>query len=124
MTHFLPRELIPRLDQALKRMPVVVLSGLRQSGKSTLLTEEHELRTRTYQTLDDFEVLTAARSDPEALVTASDPVTIDEVQRCPELWPGIKRVVDRARKLGGFLLACSANLALIAGVSETLAGRA
>ena len=112
MTPFLPRELTPRLEQALKRMPVVVLSGLRQSGKSTLLTEQHELRTRTYQTLDDFEILAAARSDAEALVTASDPVTIDEVQRCPELLPAIKRVVDRARKPGRFLLSGSANLAL------------
>jgi uncharacterized protein len=124
MTPFLPRELAPRLDQALKRMPVVILSGLRQSGKSTLLTEERGLLTRTYQTLDDFEVLAAARSDPQALLEASDPVTIDEVQRCPELLPVIKRVVDRARKPGRFLLSGSANLALIAGVSETLAGRA
>ena len=124
MTPFLPRELASRLDQALKRLPVVVLSGLRQSGKSTLLTEERDLLTRTYWTLDDFEVLAAARSDPEALVSASDPITIDEVQRCPEILPAIKRVVDRARKPGRFLLSGSANLALIAGVSETLAGRA
>jgi predicted AAA+ superfamily ATPase len=84
MTSHLPREIVPRLGQALKRLPVVVLSGLRQTGKSTLLQHEASLAAgRAYRTWDDFATLAAARANPEALVAAA--AILDEVQRCPEL---------------------------------------
>ncbi len=105
-------------------MPVVVLSGARQTGKSTLLLSEPALRGRRYFTLDDPEVRETARRAPEALLSGPEPVTIDEVQRCPELMPAIKREVDRDRRPGRFLLSGSANLALLEQVSESLAGRA
>jgi len=119
-----PREIAPRLIEALGRLPVVVLSGLRQTGKSTLLTHDPGFSQRLYHTLDDFAVLAAAQSAPESLLESSHPCTFDEVQRCPELLPAIKRAVDRSRGHGRFLLSGSANLALIARVAETLAGRA
>ena len=103
-------------------MPVVVLSGARQTGKSTLLLSEPALRGRRYFTLDDPEVRETARRAPEALLSGPEPVTIDEVQRCPELMPAIKREVDRDRRPGRFLLSGSANLALLEQVSESLAG--
>jgi len=124
MTDYRPRELARLLTQALRRMPVVVLSGLRQSGKSTLLTQEPSFASRTYHTLDDFAVLAAAQQDPESLLDSPGAATFDEVQRAPGLLPAIKTAVDRARRPGRFLLSGSANLALIARVSETLAGRA
>ncbi|MBM4040447.1 MAG: ATP-binding protein [Planctomycetes bacterium] len=123
MTHYLPRELTQRLAKALHRLPVVVLSGLRQTGKSTLLQREESLAAgRVYRTLDDFPTLAAARANPEALL--GDAAIFDEVQRCPDLLLAIKRSVDELRRPGRFILSGSANLALLGHVSETLAGRA
>jgi hypothetical protein len=123
MTRYLPREIAPRLARALRQLPVVVLSGLRQSGKSTLLANEPALaRGRDYRTLDDFATLAAARANPESLLAR--PVILDEVQRCPELLVAVKRSVDERRRPGQFILSGSANLALLGHVSETLAGRA
>jgi predicted AAA+ superfamily ATPase len=123
MTAYLPREIAPRLAKALQTLPVVVVSGLRQAGKSTLLQAERSLSTRrAYRTLDDFAVLAAARSHPESLLEGR--VTLDEVQRCPSLLIAIKRAVDQRREPGRFVLSGSANLALLGQVTETLAGRA
>ncbi len=104
-------------------MPAVVLTGARQTGKSTLarmLTDP----PRRFLTLDDLDVLDLARRDPEALTTYSEPVIIDEVQREPRLLLAIKQAIDRQRKPGRFLLTGSANLLLMQRVSESLAGRA
>ncbi len=107
----------------MQTMPVVVLSGLRQAGKSTLLQRDKSIAVaRSYRTLDDFAVLAAARTNPESLL--EDTVTLDEVQRCPELLLAIKRSVDERRLPGRFVLSGSANLALLGHVSESLAGRA
>lgn len=123
MTDYLPRELAPRLTRALGVLPVVVLSGLRQSGKSTLLAHEPSLASgHAYRTLDDFATLAAARSNPESLLAT--PVILDEVQRCPELLLAVKQQVDQQRTPGRFILSGSANLALLGQVAETLAGRA
>jgi predicted AAA+ superfamily ATPase len=123
MTDYLSREITPRLERALRQLPVVVLSGLRQSGKSTLLQHEPTLaRGRAYRTLDDFATLAAARANPESLL--ADPAILDEVQRCPELLLALKQRVDEARRPGRFILSGSANLALLGHVADTLAGRA
>ena len=123
MTTYLPREMSVRLQRALRQLPVVVLSGLRQSGKSTLLLQEQVLAAgRAYHTLDDFATLAAARANPEALL--ADAAILDEVQRCPELLVALKRNVDERRRAGRFILSGSANLALLEQVSESLAGRA
>jgi predicted AAA+ superfamily ATPase len=124
MTVFRERELTARLREALGVLPVVVLTGLRQAGKTTLLTTDPALAGRRYLTLDDLATLEAAERDPEALVSEREPVTIDEVQRSPNLLLAVKREVDRRREPGRFLLSGSANLALLGGVSESLAGRA
>jgi predicted AAA+ superfamily ATPase len=98
MTGYRTRALAPLVRDALADLPVVVVTGLRQAGKSTFLQQETGLATRRYVSLDDFAQLAAARSDPEAFVRVDEPVTIDEVQRCPELLLAIKREVDRARR--------------------------
>ncbi len=124
MTAYYERELTATLAHALKAMPVVVLTGARQVGKSTLLQSHPELRGRRYVTLDDFAQLEAARSNPEDLLAESGGVTIDEVQKAPELLTAVKRMVDRDRSPGRFLLSGSANFSLLKGVTESLAGRA
>jgi len=104
-------------------MPAVVVTGARQTGKSTL-AEQLVPGARRYATLDDLDVLDAAQHDPEVLVGGPGPVTLDEVQRAPELLRAVKRAIDRDRKAGRFLLTGSANLLLMRQVSESLAGRA
>lgn len=124
MTPYLPRELSTLVSAGLAALPAVVVTGLRQAGKTTFLQQDPALRGRRYLTLDDFATLQAARSAPESLVAGDEPVTLDEVQRSPELLLAVKREIDRRRTPGRFLLSGSANLALLDGVSDSLAGRA
>ena len=104
-------------------MPAVVVTGARQTGKSTLV-QDLAPAGRRYLSLDDLDVLDAARRDPEALVGGERPVTLDEVQREPDLLHAVKRAIDRRRRPGRFVLTGSANLLLMHRVSESLAGRA
>jgi len=124
MTAYRSRALGRLVREALAEIPVVVVTGLRQSGKSTFLQQERGLARRRYLTLDDPAQLAAARSDPEAFVRSDAPLTVDEAQKCPELLVAVKREVDRSRVPGRFLLSGSANFALLSGVTESLAGRA
>ena len=124
MTDYRPRALSAQLAEALADMPVVVMTGMRQTGKSTLLQRDAALAARAYVSVDDFAQLDAARRDPDAFLGREEPLTIDEAQRCPELLVEIKRAVDRDRRPGRFLLSGSANFALLGGVAESLAGRA
>ena len=119
----LPRLAGAALAAAAKAMPVVVLTGARQTGKSTL-AQTVDPPGRAYLTLDDLDVLDQALNDPEALVRRASPISLDEVQRAPGLLLAIKREVDRKRQRGRFFLTGSANLLLMGRVSETLAGRA
>ncbi len=112
------------MHRALRALPVVVVTGLRQAGKTTFLRRDPSLSGRRYLSLDDFPTLEAARRDPEAMLAGPEPLTIDEAQRCPELLVAIKRAVDRRRVNGRFLVSGSANFALLSGVTESLAGRA
>ncbi len=118
------RDATAALKAAVDDFPVVVLTGLRQSGKTTLLREEPVLAQRAYVTLDDLGQLQAARSDPAGFIAGAESLTIDEAQRCPDLLLAIKAAVDRRRKPGQFVLSGSAQIGLAAGVSESLAGRA
>jgi hypothetical protein len=119
----LQRHVAGSLNARMRVMPAVVLTGARQTGKSTLVRELVPGRRR-YLSLDDLDVQDAARRDPDALVGGSGPVTLDEVQREPELLRAVKVAIDRDRSPGRFLLTGSANLLLMRRVSESLAGRA
>jgi len=119
----LGRCLAPALRRALSRSPVVVLTGARQTGKTTLARDILG-QGRAYVSLDDVEMTDRAEREPDALLDTENPLTIDEVQRSPGLLLAIKRRVDRKREPGQFLLTGSSNLALLGRVSESLAGRA
>lgn len=116
------RELRVRLEEALGEEAVVFLRGPRQAGKSTLVRSMGG--GRGYWSLDDLATLAAARSDPGGFVAGlPERVTIDEVQRVPELLLAVKEEVDRRRVPGRFLLTGSAEVRATGAVAESLAGR-
>ena len=118
----LPRGITSALDEAMKDTPVVCLLGPRQCGKSTLARSLDP--ARQYLSLDDANLLAAAIKDPGGFISQfPDNVTLDEVQRAPELLLAIKRAVDEKRRPGRFLLTGSANLLQLPHLPDSLAGR-
>lgn len=118
----IPRLSAYRIADALEDTPVVMVTGPRQSGKTTLV-RAFAGQDRTYVTLDDDTVLAGVRGDPAGFLRSVDRAVIDEVQRVPELLRAIKRSVDNDRRPGRFLLTGSANILVLPQVSESLAGR-
>lgn len=121
MDRIKPRWFSSNIQAALRVLPVTVLTGARQTGKTTL-TQALE-PARTYFTLDDVGILDQAERNPDSLLSAC-PVILDEVQRAPQILLAVKRAVDTSRRAGDFILTGSANLLLMKQVAETLAGRA
>ena len=122
---YLERSLEPVLHRATAEFPGVVLTGPRQSGKTTLL--KHLCgETHGYVSLDLPDVRAAAAADPRGfLALHPPPVILDEVQNAPELLPYLKEAIDaRRQERGLYLLTGSQNLLLMARVTESLAGRA
>ena len=113
-----------------RTFPVVLVTGPRQVGKTTLLRHlaeeagESAEGTRRYVTLDDPDLRELARRDPGLFLQRfAPPVLIDEIQYAPELLPYIKMRVDEARRPGEFWLTGSQAFHLMRAVSESLAGR-
>lgn len=117
-----PRYIQPRIVESLADTPVVLLSGPRQAGKTTLV-RQFAGEKRKFVTLDDELTLLAARQDPVGLIRSLDCAVIDEVQRAPSLLLAIKKSVDDDRRPGRFLLTGSANLMALPTVADSLAGR-
>jgi uncharacterized protein len=111
-----------RITEALADTPVVLITGPRQAGKTTLARQFATSQQR-YLTLDDELTLLAARQDPVGLIRSLDTAIIDEIQRAPQLLLAIKKTVDEDRRPGRFLLTGSANLMAIPNVADSLAGR-
>ena len=119
---FIPRLITSAIQEALSDTPVVCLLGPRQSGKTTLV--QHHFPDRPYTSLDSKNSYFLASTDPEGFINRyPGQVTIDEVQKVPELLTAIKLSVDQNRKPGRYLLTGSANLLLLPYVTESLAGR-
>ncbi len=118
------RNTLESIQAALADTPVVLLNGARQVGKSTLAQQLLKEHGGQYVTLDDAATLAAARSDPKGFLQGIQGMAvIDEVQHAPALFPAIKQAVDEDRRPGRFLLTGSANVLLLPGISESLAGR-
>lgn len=123
MTDYLQRDIAFEICEALTDLPVVVITGMRQTGKTTFLQKQQGLGQRRYVTFDDFAQLEAAKLDPDGFVSSDEPLTIDEAHKCPDIFVAIKKRVDRKRVPGQFLLSGSANFSVLKGISESLAGR-
>lgn len=122
---YIHREIEETLSYLAKHFPAVVISGARQTGKTTLIKHAlDEAESITYVTLDHPRLRETAKNDPELFLQQySSPVIIDEIQYAPELLPYIKIKIDEDRKPGQFFLTGSQMFRLMRNVSESLAGR-
>jgi predicted AAA+ superfamily ATPase len=120
----LKRTLTKAVEEFSRGFRILLLTGQRQVGKTTLLTAISK-RSRHYVTLDNLKHRTLAQNDPELFLQQNPPpVLIDEVQYAPELFPYIKIYADTHREhKGAFWLTGSQKYRLMKGVQESLAGR-
>ncbi len=120
---YLKRTMEATIARASNSFPVLMVTGPRQIGKTTLLQRCSE-SNRRYVTLDDLNERSLAKSDPELFFKRNPPpILIDEVQYAPELFSYIKIICDRERKNGLFWLTGSQKFHLMQNISESLAGR-
>ncbi len=118
-----PRTIEKSIADIAAHFPVLLITGARQVGKTTLLRHLAG-KARRYVTLDDPLVLSLAREDPALFMQRfSGPVLIDEIQYAPQLLPYIKMSVDEDRKPGQFWLTGSQQFQVMKNISESLAGR-
>ncbi|MDR2794993.1 MAG: ATP-binding protein [Holosporaceae bacterium] len=111
------------IEDVSSSFPVLLLTGPRQVGKTTLL-EYCASKNHSYVTLDDLDERTMAQNDPMLfLQTHTPPVIIDEVQYAPGLFSYIKMYVDKHKRPGDFWLTGSQKFHLMKGITESLAGR-
>jgi uncharacterized protein len=120
---YVSRLIEPYILKASDSFPVLLVTGARQVGKTTLLKHLAK-ENRSYVTLDNPMIRTLAKEDPGLFLQRfRPPVMIDEIQYAPELFPFIKMAVDQDRKPGLFWLIGSQQFHLMKGISESLAGR-
>ena len=121
---YVHRALEPALATAMSQFPVLVLTGARQTGKSTLL--RHLCPGHRYLTFDDPLIRELCRRDPALfLENYSPPLLLDEIQYVPEILPYVKIAADQNRRRSGqYIVTGSQMFPLMRGVTESLAGRA
>ncbi|MDR0646225.1 MAG: AAA family ATPase, partial [Elusimicrobiota bacterium] len=114
------------IKNGLKHSRVVIVSGVRQCGKTTLLKRIYSDSDNnfTFRSLDDDDLLQLALDDPKGFIKhQAKTMIIDEVQKAPKLLPAVKMAVDKSNDKGQFLLTGSADINLLPEVYESLAGR-
>jgi predicted AAA+ superfamily ATPase len=120
---YITRAIEKQVLKVSKSFPIMLITGPRQAGKTTLLQKLGE-NERNYVTLDDPDVRFLAKSDPAMFLQRyTPPITIDEIQYAPEILPYIKMSVDRSCNKGDFWLTGSQTFHTMKNVSESLAGR-
>lgn len=121
---YIKRNLENVVRQVTREYPVLLVTGPKQVGKTTMLQKLMEGTERGYVTLDDLNERYIAKTDPELFLQLhKPPVLIDEVQYAPELFTYIKINVDKNHEPGAFWLTGSQVFKLMQGVQESLAGR-
>lgn len=121
---YIKRNLEDVVKQVTKEYPVILVTGPRQVGKTTMLQKLMDGTEREYVSLDDLNERSIAKKDPEMFLQLhKPPVMIDEVQYAPELFTYIKMYVDKQHEPGAFWLTGSQVFKLMRGVQESLAGR-
>ena len=121
---YITRSLEKTVLEVTKEYPVVLVTGPRQTGKTTMLQKLMEGTARNYVSLDDLTERSLAKTDPQLFLELhKPPVLIDEVQYAPELFTYIKIYVDTHHSMGDFWLTGSQIFRLMQGVRESLAGR-
>ena len=120
---YIPRSAAATLQRLAAGFPVLVLSGPRQSGKTTLA--RHVFAAKSYVSMEDPEQRAFAASEPRRfLARLTDGAVIDEAQRCPLLFSYLQGVADERSRVGEFILTGSQQFGLLSGISQSLAGRA
>ena len=118
----IPRTAATTLERLAKGFPVLALTGPRQSGKTTLA--KHVFPHKAYVSLENPDELAFASTDPRRfLARFTQGAVLDEVQRCPALLSWLQTLVDERNVMGDFVLTGSAQFELIAGITQSLAGR-
>lgn len=122
---YLPRLIEPTLAKAEKTFPAIVISGPRQSGKSTLLANYVKAARTSVLTLDNPEIRRLLLDDPKyILARLPKPVVLDEIQYMPEIVTYVKLLIDEDRRPGQWFITGSQQFSVMKNISESLAGRA
>jgi len=120
---YIPRNAESRLQQFTSGYPIVVVTGPRQSGKSTLV--KHAFPDHRYVSLEDLDQREFAETDPRGFLQQfSGGAILDEAQRCPALFSYLQTRVDERQQPGEFILTGSQQFDLLSGITQSLAGRA
>ena len=120
--NMIPRKLTTKLKKNLRSFPITVITGPRQSGKTTLL--KYLFPKRNYVSLEDPDMRVFAQEDPRRfLASFKSPAIFDEVQKTPDLFSYLQTEVDKTGKPGQYILSGSQNFLLLEKISQSLAGR-
>ena len=118
----IPRLASSTLRRLAKGFPVLAITGPRQAGKTTLARAE--FAHKPYVSLENPEEREFAQTDPRRFLSRFEQgAVLDEVQRCPQLLSWLQQMVDERKRMGDFVLTGSAQFDLMAGITQSLAGR-
>lgn len=121
---YIPREIAATVERMLRHLPVVVLTGMRQVGKTTMLVNDPRFRDREYISLDTTAIQLGVKENPDEVLSSYGRVTIDEAQKDKGLFQAVRREVHKNKTPGRFILSGSSTLPLKEATAESLAGDA